>query len=197
MGTSKSILHRLAALASATVFLFCTVFLVTNPAQAEQSRQVLHNHVRTVVASGQAPLVGTLPATQRINLAIMLPLRNQDELTSLLGRLYDPASVDYGQYLSVEQFTKQFGPTVQDYQAVVQFARANGLTVTDTPKNRLLVDVNGTVAQIEKAFNIRMGVYQHPTENRTFYSPDREPSLDLSVQVSHIAGLNDFSIPRP
>jgi subtilase family serine protease len=42
-----------------------------------------------------------------------------------------------------------------------------------------------------------MTVYQHPTENRTFYSPDREPSLNLSVPVLHIAGLNNFSIPRP
>ena len=92
---------------------------------------------------------------------------------------------------------KQFGPTVQDYRAVINFANANGFIVTDTPKNRLLVDVRGTVAQIEKAFNVKMGVYQHPTENRTFYSPDREPSLDLAVSVSHIAGLNDFSIPRP
>jgi subtilase family serine protease len=197
MVTSKSILHRLAALASATVFLLCTVLLFTNPAQAEQSRQVLHNHIRPAVANGQAPLVGALPPTQLINLAIMLPLRNQGDLTNLLERLYDPTSADYGHYLSVEQFTKQFGPMAKDYQTVVQFAKANGFTVTDTPKNRLLVDINGTVAQIEKTFNVKMGVYQHPTENRTFYSPDREPSLDLSVQVSHIAGLNDFSIPRP
>ncbi len=195
MGTSKSTLHRLAALANTTVFLLCTCLLFTNPGQAEQTRQVLHNHVRPAVANG-APLVGALPPTQRINLAIMLPLRNQNELTSLLERLYDPTSPDYGQYLSVEQFTELFGPTVQDYRAVVAFAKANGFTVTDTPKNRLLVDINGTVAQIEKAFDVKMGVYQHPTENRTFYSPDREPSLDLNVTVSHIAGLNNFSIPH-
>jgi FG-GAP-like repeat/Bacterial Ig-like domain (group 3)/FG-GAP repeat len=42
-----------------------------------------------------------------------------------------------------------------------------------------------------------MNLYQHPTESRTFYSPDREPALNLSVPVAHIAGLNNFSIPRP
>jgi len=80
---------------------------------------------------------------------------------------------------------------------VVDFAKANGFTVTNTPPNRLLVDINGTVAQIQSAFHVVMTVYKHPTENRTFYSPDREPSLDLSVPVAHIAGLNDYSIPRP
>jgi subtilase family serine protease len=132
-----------------------------------------------------------------MNLAIMLPLRNQTDLTNLLDRLYDPTSADYRHFLSVAQFTESFGPSIDDYQTVVQFAKSNGFTVTDTPPNRLLVDVNGTVAQIEKAFHVKMNVYQHPTENRTFYSPDREPSLDLNVTVSHIAGLNNYSIPRP
>jgi len=185
-------LQTLAALVCTAAFMLFTI-----PVQAQQPLQALHNHVRPVVASGQAAPVGLLPPTQRMNLAIVLPLRNQSELTSLLGRLYDPSSPDYRQFLSVAQFTEQFGPTVQDYQAVVNFAKANGFTVTDTPPNRRLVDINGSVAQIEKAFHVVMTVYQHPTENRTFYSPDREPSLDLSVPVAHIAGLNDFSIPRP
>ena len=182
----------LSALICATAFLLFTISL-----EAQQTLQVLHSHVRAAVASGQAAPVGLLPPTRRMNLAIILPLRNQTELASLLDRLYDPSSPDYRHFLTVAQFTEQFGPTVQDYQAVVDFARANGFTVTDTPPNRLLVDINGSVAQIDKAFHVVMTVYQHPTENRTFYSPDREPALDLNVSVAHIAGLNNFSIPQP
>ena len=185
-------LPALAGAIFAALFLLCGT-----PAQAQQTLQALHNHIRPVIANGQAAPVGVLPPSQRMNLAIMLPLRNQAELGSLLDRLYDPASPDYHQFLSVGQFTEQFGPTVEDYQVVVDFAKANGFTVTNTPPNRLLVDINGTVAQIQSAFHVVMTVYKHPTENRTFYSPDREPSLDLSVPVAHIAGLNDYSIPRP
>src|SRR5208282_1069601 len=111
----------LAALVCAAALL-----LFTNPGQAQQSLQVLHNHVRPAVASGQAVLVGVRAPTERMNLAIMLPLRNQSELTALLGRLSDPTSPDYGHFLTVAQFTEQFGPTAQDYQAVVNFAQANG-----------------------------------------------------------------------
>jgi subtilase family serine protease len=165
--------------------------------RAQQSFQVLHSHVRPVVSNGKAVPVGLLPSTQRMDLAIMLPLRNQEELTSFLARLNDPASADYRRFLSVAEFTEQFGPTQQDYDAVISFAKSNGFKVTDTPENRLLVDISGSVAQVESAFHVKMGVYQHPSENRTFYSPDREPSLALKVAVSHIAGLNNFSIPRP
>src|ERR1017187_2943035 len=182
----------LAALVCAAALL-----LFTNPGQAQQSLQAVHNHVRPAVASGHAAPVGFLAPPERMNLAIMLPLRNQPELTALLGRLNDPTSPDYGQFLTVAQFTEQFGPTAQDYQAVVNFAQANGFIVTNKPPNRLIVDINGSVAQIEKAFHVVMTVYRHPTENRTFYSPDREPSFDLNVPVKRIAGLNNFSIPRP
>jgi subtilase family serine protease len=181
----------------ARYFVFASLPFFTTFGQAQQSLQVLHHHVRRAVSSGQAALAGSLPLTQRLNLAIVLPLRNQSELTSLLSRLYDPSCPDYRHFLSVDQFTQQFSPAAEDYQAVVDFARANGFTVTGTPANRMIVPISGSVAQVEKAFNVRMNNYQHPTEKRTFYSPDREPSLNVSVPVAHIAGLNNFSIPHP
>jgi subtilase family serine protease len=187
----------------AIAILLCTLFGTTT-AQADSDFQRLHNHVRSVISSGEAVPVASLPATQRLNLAIMLPLRHQSELTTLLGELNDANSPNYRQFLSVAQFTEQFAPTLSDYQAVVDFARANGFTITNTPANRLIVDINGSVEQIEKAFHVSMKVYVdlHPSsnsnsaENRIFYSPDREPSLELSVPVNHIAGLNNFSIPH-
>jgi subtilase family serine protease len=192
MKKDTPLLPKVVAIACAAAFLFFAI-----PSQSQSQLQVLHSHVRSVVSSGQAAPMGVLPRTQRMNIAITLPLRNPAELTSLLERLYDPSSPDFRQFLSVAQFTEQFGPTAQDYQAVVKFAKDNGFTVTETPANRLLVDVTGTVAQVEKAFHVTMGLYRHPTENRAFYSPDREPSLELSVPVAHIAGLNDFSMPHP
>ena len=42
-----------------------------------------------------------------------------------------------------------------------------------------------------------MGVYQHPTENRSFYAPDREPTTDLTFSLWHISGLDNFSLPHP
>jgi uncharacterized membrane protein len=177
------------------IFLVLLLFPIAGIAQAPQQR--LHSHVRSAVSSGTAALINPLPPSQQMDLTLVLPLRNQAELTSLLGRLYDPSSPDYRHFLSVAQFTSEFGPTAADYQAVVDFVRAIGFAVTASPANRLIVPIRGTAAQIENAFHVEMNVYRHPTEDRTFYSPDREPSLNLSVPVAHISGLNNFSIPRP
>ena len=162
-----------------------------------QVPQVLRNNVRPEVTSGQAQLVSAMPLDKSINFSVMLPLRNEPDLDSLLAQLYDPSSPNFHYFLTVDQFTQRFGPTAQDYQAVVAFAQSQGFTVTGTPANRLIVPLSGTVAQVETAFNIRMNVYQHPTENRTFFSPDREPSLNLLVPVAHISGLDSFSLPKP
>ena len=190
---SHRISRRCAALGAAL-----TIFLITaSQAFAQQPLQVLHNHVRPEVSGHQAALVRALPVDRQLRASIVLPLRNQDELTALLGRLYDPTSPDYRHFLSVAEFTARFAPSAQDYQTVVAFAQASGFTVTNSPANRLVVPISGTVDQINQAFHVAMNVYQHPTENRTFFSPDREPSLNLSVQVAHISGLNDFSLPHP
>jgi kumamolisin len=159
--------------------------------------QMLTSHVREVTGNGQAPLVGSLPASQTMRLVLVLPLRDQTALDTFLAELYDPSSVFYHQFLTVEQFTERFGPTQEDYDAVIRFAEANGLTVVGTSRNRLNVDVTGSIAAIEKALHVTMGVYKHPTENRNFYAPDREPTPSLPFQLWHIAGLDNFSIPHP
>ena len=159
--------------------------------------QILQNHVPPAVSSGRAAPMGPLPSDQNINFSIVLPLRNENELTNLLGRLYDRSSPDYHHFLTVEQFTNEFSPTTDEYQAVVAFAQANGFTVTGTHANRMVVPVAGSVAQVNRAFNVAMRLYRHPTEDRLFYAPDREPTLNLGVRVGHISGLNNFSLPHP
>ncbi|HTY87866.1 MAG TPA: protease pro-enzyme activation domain-containing protein [Candidatus Acidoferrum sp.] len=176
------------------VAIFC-VFVILGASGARAAMQTLRGMVPAAVAHLQAE--GTVPGTNRLNLAIGLPLRNREALTDLLHDLYDPASPQYRRFLTPEQFAERFGPTEQDYQAVMAFAKANGLTVTATHPNRVLLDVNGTISDIEKAFHTTLRVYQHPNEKRTFHAPDVEPSLDLSVPVLHISGLDDFSLPRP
>jgi kumamolisin len=153
--------------------------------------------MREAVSNNEATRVGRLPETQFLQVNIALPLRNEAELDKLLGELYDPQSPSYRRFLSVDEFTEQFGPTQEDYDAVIEFAEANGLTVTGTAPNRMVVDVAGPVAYIERAFHVTMGVYQHPTEDRTFYAPDREPTTDLPFPLWHITGLDNFSIPHP
>jgi subtilase family serine protease len=177
------------------IALAASLLFFSSMAQAEQ-RLTMTSHVHRAVVSGQARLVGHLPSTQHLNVAISLPLRNESGLRDLIQQIYDPQSPSFRQYLSVQEFAERFGPAQDDYDALVRFAKTNGLNVVSTASNRLVLDVEGPVANIENAFHIVLNTYQHPTENRTFYSPDREPSLDLDVPVLHITGLDNFTLPH-
>ena len=154
--------------------------------------------MRRATQDGRAKLVGHLPANQILQLVITLPLRNESALDQFLQDVYDPGNPLYRHFLTVDEFTARFGPTQEDYDAVLQFARENGLTVTGgTSPNRLNVNVSGPVSAIEKAFNLKLNTYQHPTEARTFYAPDREPHVSLPFPLWHISGLDNYSIPHP
>jgi len=167
--------------------------LFAAPAHGQQ-RQVLPTQL--AAPTGIKP-VGRLPASRQLRLALTLRLRNASELQTLLHDLYDPASPKYRHFLTVEEFTERFGPTSADYERVAQFAKSNGLTVTHTAVNRLVLDVSGPVSAIEQAFRVTMQAYQHPKEPRTYYAPNVEPSLDANLPVQGVEGLTDFEPPRP
>ena len=158
-------------------------------------RQYLHDHVPASVAKLRPS--GRLAPSKRLKLAMGLPLRNQAELTDLLQQLADPASPNYRRYLTPAQCTERFGPSAADYQAVTNFLNAHGFTITATHPNRVVLDFEGAVADVEAAFQITMRTYKHPKEARDFYAPGAEPSLGITVPVLHISGLDNYSIPHP
>jgi subtilase family serine protease len=117
-------------------------------------------------------------------------------LDSFLRELYDPSSPFYRHFLTVEQFTERFGPTQQDYDALIRFAEANGFSIVRGSRDAMDVQLKGSVADVETAFHVTMGVYHDSIQNRDFYAPDREPTVDLPFQLWHITGLDNYSIPR-
>ena len=123
-------------LGASLLTIVALVFLVNFVCQA-QAVPLMTRHVRAAVRNGQARSVGHLPATQTMRLVLVLPLRNQAELENFLQELYDPSSLSYRQFLTVEEFTARFGPTPEDYDSVIHFAEANGLTVVGTSRNRV------------------------------------------------------------
>ena len=170
--------------------------LVSLATAAQGARQFVLAHTPAAARLAGQP-IGTLAATQRLSLAITLPLRNRAALSNLLRQINDPASPNYHHYLTRDQFTRRFGPSEQDYNTLKKFAAANGLRVQAEPANRMLLEVSGTVADIQRTFHTTLGVYRHPTEARTFFAPMTEPSLDLSVPVLSVGGLDNYALARP
>jgi hypothetical protein len=170
----------------------CTLAITLNAALP--GHHALQGHIPP--AAARLKPAGALAETNRLQLALGLPLRHEAELTALLRDLYDPSSSKFHQFLKPPEFAARFGPTEEDYAAVSAFAQSHGLRVVRTHANRLLLDVEGSVTSVQDAFHVRMNVFQHPTENRTFYAPETEPSVESNLPLLHISGLDNYLLPK-
>jgi len=164
---------------------------------AGQAQGLLTRHTREVTLNGQAPSVGRLPATKIMQLDVVLPIRDQAGLDKFLSEVYDPSSPVFHHFLTPTEFTQRFGPTQADYDTVVTFLKSNGFEIVGGSRDGMEVQVKGPVSAVENAFHVAMHTYQHPTEDRVFYAPDREPTTSLPIALWHVSGLDNFSLPHP
>ncbi|MGD0892848.1 MAG: S53 family serine peptidase [Terracidiphilus sp.] len=179
------------------LYLLTAVAMLCFATSNSQAQSILTRHVREATRSGEAKPVGQLPSDQIMKLDIVLNMRDRAGLQAFLADLYDPSSPVYRKFLTPQQFTAKFGPTQADYDAVLSWAKANGLTVVGGSRDGMDVQVSGRVSAIQSAFHIELRTYQHPTENRIFYAADREPVTSLPFSLWHVSGLDNYSIPHP
>jgi subtilase family serine protease len=180
-----------------TRFLLMILVILSAATTNSYAQSVLTHHVREATQNGEAKAVGVLPAGHLLQLDVVLQMRDRPGLEAFLKDAYDPSSSAYRHFLSVAEFTERFGPTQADYDAVIRFAKANGLEVVGGTRDGMEVQIKGPVSAIEAAFHLTIRTYNHPTESRTFYSPDREPTTDLPFALWHVSGLDNYSIPHP
>jgi subtilase family serine protease len=141
--------------------------------------------------------VGTLPQDKVLHFDMMLPLGSPEKLDRFLAEVSDPASSSYRHFVTPKEFTARFGPSQGAWDELVSFARRSGFTVLGGSRDEMDLRLVGTVRAVEGAFQVKMRVFQHPREARTFYSPDVEPTVDMQSVVWHISGLDNFARPQP
>jgi len=178
------------------LFLLTLTAILAIGSITANAQYVATRHVRDVVRDGAVQPVGRLPEGQMMTLNLVLPLSNQAGLDEFLSELYDPNSSNYHHYLTVPEFTARFGPSQADYNATVSYLLANGFQIIGGSRDAMDVTITGPVSAVEKAFHVTMRTYKHPTENRNFYSPDREPTTSLNFEIWHISGMDNYSIPH-
>ena len=140
--------------------------------------------------------VGRLAETNQLHLAIGVKMRDPDGLERFAADVSDPASPNYRHFLSPEEITARFGPSEADYKAVAAFAISNGFQITARHDNRLVLSVSAPPSAVEKAFNVSLRTYQHPTESRLFFAPDTEPQVSVDLPVADVQGLSDYAKPH-
>ena len=173
--------------------LAATLFVNLNSSAA--LAQALHTPKRVV--DGTAQLVEHHDPTQMLRVSFSLTPPHMDEEKKLIEQLHDKKSPLFHKFLTAEQFNARFAPSAADEQAVVDWATANGLTITNRFPNRLVVSGEAPAGVIEKALNVTIGNYRFG--GKTYFSNDRDPVLPgrLAAVVQNVEGLNSFERQVP
>ena len=174
-----------------TAVLPAGVALAASPAP-----RVLRGDVPSVVLNGTAVRVAVATPSSLIDVAVSLRMRDRPGLDKLLASASDPSSPDYGHYLTQAEANAQFNPTATQEQRVTTWLRSNGLVVTHTYPNHLLVDAQGTVAQMSNLFKVTLNKYTAKAhgKNVTFLANANNPSIPVSVggAVQTVLGLDSY-----
>ena len=164
---------------------------------AQQTSSAIAGAAPLEIRNGSAALLGHYEPQQHLRLVIGLSHPNLAAEEQFLEDLHNPASPNFMKFLSAEEWNRRFSPAAADEQAVVDWAKSQGLVVTQRYANRLLVDVDAPTATIEKAFAITINRYR--SGDRAAFSNDRNPTIPAHLLgvVHSIAGLNSLQTMHP
>ena len=128
-----------------------------------------------------------------MDLEVLLPLANQQELTDLISSQKDPNSPLYHHWISSAEYAGRFKPSAINASQVQDFLKNVGLYVTGQSPNGAILHVTGTVKAVEDALNLSINDYQN-ADGTVFFAPANDPSIPapLAGKVLAIAGLDNL-----
>jgi subtilase family serine protease len=147
--------------------------------------------------------VGPISPSTKLYVNVSLKLPNPAALKQFNDGVSNPKSKTYRHFITATQFGQQFGQPVGIVNAVVNYLRSEGLTITLVGKNHLNIMASGTARQVQTAFNTTIQNYHAVSSNEpgrlnyyAFTNIPRVPTTFAS-RVLNVAGLENFTKPHP
>jgi subtilase family serine protease len=131
-----------------------------------------------------------VPPDKVIPLEIEFAMHNKEQFDQLMSEIADPHSPQYHHWLTPEQMHSRFGETQSQFDEVLKWLQEQGFTITDKSygTNADYIRFKGTVAQVEKAFDVQLVLpeYDH-------YAAKNDPAVParFSGVISRIVGLEE------
>jgi len=139
-----------------------------------------------------ATKLGPLGSTVPLRVDVGLPARSPAALAALAEGESTPGRTDFGHYLTPAQYLARFGPTQASVNAVTGYLRDEGFTHLGVDANHLLISATGTAADVEKAFNTSLDVFNAGGHHIYANASPAEVPSSLAGDVAVVLGLSDI-----
>jgi pseudomonalisin len=179
------------------------IFAAENASIDENDRVILHGNINPNAKPEYdvGPTDPSLPVKQMI-LVLKIAPEKQYELDRLLAEQQDPSSANFHHWLTPKEFGKRFGLSPREIATVKNWLISQGFTIEETAKGGTRINFSGTVAEVERAFHVRM--HDYFVKGHLYHANSTDPSIPRSL-ANLVAGplkLNNFrykamQTPRP
>jgi subtilase family serine protease len=149
----------------ATLRRFAVAAVGTGVVVALAASTAVAGHERQVLPGGKpdwtsaVPQTATVPSSQQVAAKVWLAPRNAAQLTALAQSVSDPASAQYQQFITPEQYVAQFAPTAAQVASVTAWLTGAGLQIDQIGPESHYVAVSGSAAAMNAAFGTRLAMY--------------------------------------
>ncbi len=125
---------------------------------------------------------GAVSDAQPLHRMLLLLQRSGEQETALRQLLDDQqskASPFYHNWLTPDQFGKQFGPTDADVQAVTQWLAAQGFTGIKVGAGRTVVEFSGNAGQVRNALHTE--IHQYVVQGEAHFANAGDPQIPAAL----------------
>jgi kumamolisin len=131
-----------------------------------------------------------MPDETPMYVTLSLPLSDAAGAAAFGAAVSDPSNPLYGHYLTPAEYGARFGANKNDYEAVRNWAEANGLKVGKRLSSRAIISLTGTAGQFASLFNTRFAAFQTPAHGDG-YVMLKDPQLPaaLAGKINGVIGL--------
>src|SRR5579859_1421508 len=135
-----------------------------------------------------AQMLGPTNPSQLVEVSVVLKQRRELRLNELQGKI-----------MSHDEFASAYGADPEHLKRIHAFAEANNLTVVPQPDEvaRRTVKLQGTVANLEKAFSVTLNDYDHPRARYRGRTGAIHVPADLADVIQGIFGLDNRPQANP
>jgi pseudomonalisin len=137
-----------------------------------------------------ATSLGAAPAGQELTIGVSVQRPNTSGELQLYKQLYDPSSSLYEHFLTPAQFDQEFGVASSTSSAVESWLKAGGLSIDTTSGAGDYFTAQGTVAQLDKLFDVQIGSYTYKGDH--FVANNVPPSVPEDLPIDAVAGLDNY-----
>jgi subtilase family serine protease len=128
----------------------------------------------------------------RMHLVLTRSASQDATLSQLVHDMHTPGTASYHQWLTPDQFGKQFGPSDQDIATVETWLTGHGFSVTKVNPGKQTIEFSGNAGQMRSAFHTE--IHKYVVNGESHYANATIPKIPaaLAPVVGGFVSLNNF-----